>query len=87
MQIITGLIPYSDISSPYLFTLHASDRAGFRDSIYASEVPRPLDLIITVLKLQVQTVHVLNSVVWLCLVVLSSFFSTGGGAPLVPGGR
>ena len=37
VQIITGLIPYSDISSPYLFTLHASDRAGFRDSIYASE--------------------------------------------------
>ena len=34
---------YSDISSPYLFTLHASDRAGFRDSIYASEVPRPLE--------------------------------------------
>ena len=28
VQIITGLIPYSDISSPYLFTLHASDRAG-----------------------------------------------------------
>ena len=81
MQIITGLIPYSDISSPYLFTLHASDRAGFRDSIYASEVPRPLEPYYYCTK-------VASTCTKLCsLVVLSSFFSTGGGAPLVPGGR